>query len=480
MITILNKYKYLYLGIASLVLAISCKTPAVIQKTENKTVPESFVNSSNDTINSAQIKWKEYFSDPYLNDLITTALRNNQELNITLQEVQIAKNEIRIRKGEYLPFLGLSAGTGVEKVGRYTSQGANDANTEIKPGVETPDPLPDFKIGAYATWELDIWNKLRNAKKSAVNKYLASVDGKNFMITNLISELSKSYYELLSMDSQLMIVQNNIGIQENALKVVKLQKESARATELAVKKFEAQVFNTQSLQYDIQQKIVEIENRINFLIGRFPQHIDRSSQPFIEIAQNTIKAGIPSQLLENRPDIKKAERELIAAKLDVKVAKARFYPSLGITAGVGFRAFNSKYLLTTPESLIYSITGDLMMPLINRNAIKATYYNANAVQIQAIYNYEKTILNAYIEVANQLSNISNMQKKFELKSKEVDALKQSVDISNDLFKSARADYMEVLLTQRDALESTFDLVETKMQQMTAIINIYNALGGGWK
>ncbi len=477
---ILNKYKYLYLGIAGLALTIGCKTPAVIQKTENKTVPELFADSSSDTVNSAQIKWKDYFADPYLNDLIKIALSNNQELNITLQEVQIAKNEIRIRKGEYLPFVGLNGGAGVEKVGRYTSQGANDANTDIRPGVETPEPLQDYKIGAYATWELDIWNKLHNAKKSAVNRYLASVEGKNFMITNLISELSKSYYELLAMDSQLMIVQNNIEIQENALKVVKLQKESARATELAVKKFEAQVFNTKALQYDIQQNIVEIENRINFLTGRFPQHIDRNSQPFNDIVQNRIKAGIPSQLLENRPDIKKAERELIAAKLDVKAAKARFYPSLGISAGVGLRAFNTKYLLTTPESLLYSITGDLMMPLINRNAIKATYYNANASQIQAVYNYEKTILNAYIEVANQLSNISNMEKKYELKSKEVEALNQSVTISNDLFKSARADYMEVLLTQRDALESTFDLVETKMQQMNAMVTIYHALGGGWK
>lgn len=476
----LNKYNFLCFGIACLALVTGCKTPAIINKTENKTVPEFFANTSNDTINSAQIKRNDYFTDSYLNALIKIALSNNQELNITLQEIQIAKNEIRAKKGEYLPFVGLNAGAGVEKVGRYTSQGANDANTDIRPGVETPEPLQDYKIGAYATWELDIWNKLHNAKKSALNRYLASVDGKNFMITNLVSELSKSYYELLAMDSQLMIVQNNIEIQDNALKVVKYQKEAARATELAVKRFEAQVFHTKALKFGIQQNIVEIENKINFLVGRFPQHVDRSSQKFNDIVLNTIKFGIPSQLLENRPDIKQAEMELVAAKLDVKVAKARFYPSFGVSAGIGFRAFNPKYLLTSPESLLYSIAGDLMMPLINRNAIKVTYYNANAKQIQAIYNYEKTILNAYIEVANQLSNISNMEKKYELKAKEVEALNQSIEISSNLFKSARADYMEVLLTQRDALESTFDLVETKMQQMNAMINIYHAVGGGWK
>ena len=195
---------------------------------------------------------------------------------------------------------------------------------------------------------------------------------------------------------------------------------------------------------------------------------------------NAIHSGIPSQLLENRPDVKQAELELAAAKLDIKVAKARFYPSLGISAGIGLRAFDSKYLFTTPESLLYSIAGDLVAPLINRNAIKATYNTANAKQIQAVYNYEKTILNAYVEVANQLAKIENMKNIYELKSKQVDALNQSVTISNDLFRSARADYMEVLLTQRDALESKFDLVEAKMQQMNAMVSIYHALGGGWK
>lgn len=458
---------------------IGCKTPKLTQRNEIKDVPTSF-NNVKDTVNTAQLGWKAYFADPYLDTLITTALQNNQELNIVLQEIEISRNEVRARKGEYLPFIGVKSGAGVEKVGRYTSKGANDATTEIKPGIETPEPLQDYFIGAYATWEIDIWNKLHNAKKSAVSRYLASVEGKNFLQTNLISEIAHSYYELLALDNQLQIIKQNIEIQNNALKVVKLQKESARVTELAVKRFEAQVFNTTSLQFTIQQEIVETENRINFLVGRFPQPIQRGTQIFNDIVPQIINVGIPSQLLENRPDVKQAEMELIAAKLDIKVAKARFYPSLGISAGIGLQAFDSKYLFKTPESLLYSITGDLVAPLINRNAIKAAYYSANAKQIQAVYNYEKTILNAYIEVVNQLSKIENMAKIYDYKSQQVEALNKSVVISNDLFSSARADYMEVLLTQRDALESKFELIETKMQQMSAMVNIYRALGGGWK
>lgn len=236
--------------------------------------------------------------------------------------------------------------------------------------------------------------------------------------------------------------------------------------------------NTQSLQYAIRQKITETENKINLLVGRFPQSVDRSTAAFVELMPNDIHTGIPAQLLENRPDVKKAELELAATKLDVKSAKARFYPSLGISAGVGYRAFNPSYVFK-PESLLYSLAGDLTAPLINRNAIKAAYYNASAKQLQAVYNYERTILNAYIEVANQVAKIDNMQKNFALKSKQVEALNQSVNISNDLFISTRADYMEVLMTQRDALESKFDLIDSKMAQMNAMVNIYRALGGGW-
>jgi multidrug efflux system outer membrane protein len=470
---------YKYLALSVLILTIGCKTPDLVKREANTAVPASYPGTQ-DTVNIAKLVWKEYYKDPNLDSLIDTALKNNQELNITLQEIEVAKSEVRARKGEYLPFVGLRAGAGAEKVSRNTPQGALEHNIEIVPGKENPEPLGDFTVGAFANWELDIWKKLRNAKKAAVSRYLSSVEGKNFMMTNLVSEVANSYFELLALDNQLAIVKQNIEIQNNALEIVKLQKESARVTELAVKRFEAQVLNTKSLQYDIQQKIVETENRINFLVGRFPQPVKRSTEPFDTFVPNAVAAGIPSQLLQNRPDIKQAELDLAAAKLDVKVARARFYPQLGISAGVGYQAFNAQYLFKTPQSLMYSLAGDLMAPLVNRNAIKAAYAGANAKQVQAVYNYERTILNAYVEVVNQLSNISNLEKSYGFKSKEVEALTKSIDISNDLFGSARADYMEVLLTQRDALEARFDLIETKKQQLNAMVNVYRALGGGWK
>ena len=471
-------YKCLRVACLSLAFA-ACKTPALITRTENRTVPAGY-NNSPDSTNTGKIRWAEFFTDPNLNALIETALKNNQELNISLQEIAIANNEIRARQGAYLPSVGIGGAVGLNKVGRFTNEGALEANTEIAEGRRRSEFLPNFLLGPTASWEVDIWRKLRTAKKAAVIRYQSSVEGRNFRVTTLVAETATAYYELLGLDNELLIVQHNLEIQNNALKLVRTLKEATRVTELAVRRFEAQVLNTQGLQYGIQQRIVETENRINLLTGRYPQQpITRNSQAFSTLIPAVVYAGIPAQLLENRPDIKQAELNLVAAKLDVKVAKADFYPSLTISAAVGINAYNPAFLLK-PESILFSLAGGLAGPWINRNGIIASYYSANARQTQAAYQYERTVLNAYIEVTNQLSNISNLEKSYATKAKQVEALTQSVTISDNLFKAARADYTEVLFTQRDALESRFQLIETKVQQLNAMISLYQALGGGWK
>nr|WP_121272592.1 TolC family protein [Pedobacter schmidteae] len=473
-----RSYKYLIL--AGICLSItSCKIPAIVQPVENKTVPGVYVNST-DTTNMATTQWRNFFTDKNLVNLIDTALKNNQELMITLQEIEMAKNDIRARKGQLLPTIGGKIGLGVEKVGRYTSQGAGDASTEIEPGKEMPDPLMDYAAVLTANWEVDIWKKLRNAKKAAVTRYLSTVEGKNFVLSNLIAEVANSYYELIALDNQLEVVKQNIELQKSALEIVKIQKEASRVTELAVQKFKAEMLNSESLEFEIQQKVTETENKINLLLGRYPQDIPRDKGNFSNLVPALVRSGIPSQLLINRPDVKKAELELMAAKLDVKVARAEFYPSFSISAALGFQAFKPSYLVKLPESMLYSLAGDLAGPLINRNGIKAEFLNANSRQIQAMYNYQRTILNAYMEVSTQLSNVGNLEKSYDLKSKEVQALAKSTDISNDLFKSARADYLEVLMTQRDAFAAKLELIETRKKQLNAVTSIYQNLGGGWK
>lgn len=430
--------------------------------------------------NTSETTWDLFFDDPHLVQLIDIALDHNQEIKMVMQDIQMANNEIYARTGEYAPFLSLKSTAEVEKSARYTRNGAVEANTEMRPGEEFPDPLPNFMVGVFASWELDVWRRLRNAKDVAVFEYMATVEGKKFMVTQLVAEIANSYYELMALDNKLKNMQDSIQIQKDVLQIIRKLKEAARANELAVKRFEAEVQKNQSEIYKIKQEIVETENKINFLLGRRPQPIVRSSDQFQSLAPKAVAAGLPSQLLSNRPDIKRAEHELEAMDLDVQVAKAKFYPSFGMNAGLGYQAFNPLYLVNTPQSITYSLSIDMAMPLINKNAITAEYQNANARQIQAAYEYERTILNAYREVSNQLARIENLQQNYTLKNEQVKTLVRSIDISGQLFKYARADYMEVLLTQREAIEARMELIETRQAQLGAMVDLYQALGGGWK
>jgi len=457
----------------------SCNIPKELQVNNNKVTPSSFVDSK-DTVNSAQINWREFFVDKNLVSLIDTAIKNNPDVLMTLQEIEIARNRVMSRDALLSPSISAGGGLGLEKVGRYTSQGAGDASAEIIPGKIVPEHLTDFLIGFHASWEADIWGKIRSSKKAAFTRYLGSIEGKNFVITNLVAEVANSYYELLSIDNQLEIIRESIQLQKSQLEIVRVQKEASVVTELAVKQFEARVFNSQGLEFELLQKITEYENKINFLLGRFPQKIIRDKETFSTQMPAKIKVGIPSQLLVNRPDIKQAELELLATKCDAKAARLEFYPSLDITSSMGFQAFKPSYLLRTPQSLLYSLISDVAGPIVNRKAITAEFNTANALQVGAMYNYQKTILNGFAEVSNELSNINNLEKVYNLKSKEVEVLIKSIDISNDLFKSARANYLEVLMAQRDALESKLELVEARKRQFNSITNIYKALGGGWK
>lgn len=462
------KTKRIITAIAASLILASCKAPmaTVIKDEVKENLPQNFNQDEQQDANnnSGTTPWRQFFTDPNLVGLIETALKNNQDLLITLQEIEIAKSGVLAKKGKLAPTVSAGIGAGLRKAGRYTSEGAGDATTEIEPGRKMPDPLGNFGGSISADWEVDIWKKLRTEKESAVAHYLSTVEGKNFVLSSLIEEVADSYYELLALDNQLGIIQQYIKLQEKALEISKIQKQAAASTELAIKKFEAELAKSKATEYTIRQDITEKENEINALLGRYPQPIIRSRESFMSIIPQTVYTGIPAQLLANRPDIKQAELELKAAKLDVAAARKEFYPSLEISAALGLEAFKPSYLVKMPESLAYNLVGELAGPLINKSAIKANFQAADAKQIQALYEYDKTILNAYLDVANLMSKVKNIDQYYKLKSQEAKSLDETIDIANQLFRNSRADYLEVLLNQRDALDAKMELIEAKQKQ----------------
>ena len=455
----------------------SCALPDLRQADAGPVTPTNF-NGSTSSENSAQITLKEFFDDPLLTGLVDQSLTGNQDLKILEQDIQIASNEVLARRGAYLPFVNIGGGAGLDKSSRFTRDGAVDSQLGVGPRRSFPDPLPGFLIAANFSWQIDIWRQLRNAQDSAALRYLGTAEGRNYVVTRLVAEIAENYYSLMALDKKLETLDKTIELQEQSLKIAEAKKAAGRGTELAVQRFQAEVRKNQSEKLIVKQEIIETENRINYLAGRYPQPVERMSSKFFDLNLHALSVGLPAQLLQNRPDIRQAERELEASGLDVKVARARFYPALTLNGGIGYEAFNPKYLFNTPEALVANVAGNLVAPLINRKAIEADYLSANARQLQSVYNYQRVTLNAFTEVVNRVSMVENYRKSIEIKKQQLEALEASVDTSSKLFQNARAEYVEVLLAQRDLMEARMVLIETKKQQLSAVASAYQALGGG--
>ncbi|MGZ8903039.1 MAG: TolC family protein [Methylobacter sp.] len=268
---------------SSLIIIIftGCTTLNTDLSIPEKEIPASFPQQKS-TTTIANINWRQYFADAHLVKLLDTAIRNNIDLQTALQRIEISRSSVKLANAALLPRVELVVGGGVQKFGLYTMDGAGNASTEITPGRIVPENLTDIFLGLQSSWEVDIWGKLRNQRKSAVSHYLASIEGTNFVISNLVADVAIFYNELLALDNELDIIRQTIQKQQEAVNVIKIQKEAGRANELAVQQFKAQLLNSQVLEKNALQQITEIENKMNFLLGRYPQPIERTKNVFFK------------------------------------------------------------------------------------------------------------------------------------------------------------------------------------------------------
>lgn len=476
------KPRYIYF-FACLVFLGSCKIKQNIPQNKLVAVPQKF-SSKTDSSNTQLTSMQDFFADPALMALIDTALKNNFDLQIALQNIELARAGVRFTQGIDMPDLSAATTIGSRKFGNYTIDGVGNYDTQFSTNLDNkqklPSPvIPDFFIGLQSSWEIDLWGKLKSKKKAAAARFIASEHGRNLVITSMVSEIADAYYQLLILDNEQKILEDNIRLQQSALDIVSALKQAGEANQLGVELMSAQLLSSQSLKVEVKQKIVENENRINFLLGRFPQPITRRTLAWENIVPPKLSVGIPSQLLENRPDIKQAEFDLIAADADIYSAKAAFYPSLNINGSMGLQAFRAAVLFN-PGSFAYSVAGGLFAPLLNRRQLIADLMATEAEQKIAYTNYQKTIVNGFTEVYNYLNLIDNTNQIHELKSKEVDVLKKSITTSLDLFKFGRATYLEVVTAQKNALQAQMELINLRKSQYGAVIGLYRALGGGWR
>ncbi|HZY82749.1 MAG TPA: efflux RND transporter permease subunit [Cyclobacteriaceae bacterium] len=468
-------------AIAAVVLLLvvsGCKSALPVEP-PMKQLPVAY-STPGDSTNVATRPWREYFSDKQLVALIDTALQNNFDALMSLQRIEHARARVQYSNSFLFPAVSAGGVAAIRRYGLYTMDGAGNSTTDILPDQIVPTNLPDYLVGFQANWEADITGKLRNRKRAAVSRYLSTIEGRNWLVTNLVAEVAHAYYELLALHKEHEILLENIALQERAVSLVAAQKEAGAATELAVEQFQNQLLETRSLERKVVQQLVDMEGSLNLLLGRYPSPIDLDETAIDYEIHVSTASGVPSQLLRQRADVRQAELELIAARADVKAARAAFYPSLNISGSIGYQAFRTSLLFTSPESFMFTLVGGLTAPVINRNAIKAEFKAAGANQVEALYNYQKTIMIAFTEVYNELKRIDNLQEISEFRNQQVEISSRAIETSNDLFRTGRATYLEVLMAQQNALTSKLEAIEAKQEQLNAAVNIYRALGGGWR
>jgi NodT family efflux transporter outer membrane factor (OMF) lipoprotein len=439
-------------------------------------LPDSF-NGVTSTENSSQLGIVEFYQDPQLQSLIQYALENNRELKILNEEVQISSNEILSRSGAYLPFMTAGPMTGLFRASNRTIEGAAIRDDEFLPGKYFSNPYGNYLLGTSLVWKLDIYRQLRNARDAAAQRYVAAIERRNYFVTEMVADIADNYFRLMALDKRIENLDQIIAFMEQSLTVARARKEAARDTELAVLRFEAEVRRNQSEKLIVYQDIVEAENAINKLSYRYPTPIPRNAAGYFDLYINALEVGVPTELLQNRPDIRRAERELVAAGLSVEVARANYYPQLVLDAGVGLNAFAMSYLFM-PQAVVGNIAAGFIGPLVNRRAIRAEYLANDAKQMQAVYDYQRTILEAFTDVVNRLTEVQNYSKSVALKKQQMLKLENAVEVANQLFQFARTEYLDVLTAQRDLRDSRTALIDAKEKQLSAIVNAYQSLGGG--
>lgn len=468
-------------GIA--LLAISCSAPRLHSVKEVNPLPDAYEEKMPiDSNNVARLHFEDFFKDQKLTALIHKVLANNLDNRIAAERIKIATAYLEARQGALLPSVTAGLRASGTHYGKHTMEGVGNFDTNLSPNIDNSQQIPtfitpDYWLGLSASWEIDLWGKLKSLQGAAMERFLATQQGKDLLTSALVTHTSTLYYELIMLDKEVAILKQNIRLQEKAVEVVKIHKEVGRATELAVQQFEAQLSNTKAALYNASQEIVSAENKLLELTGHYTGVIERGPSIDTHSIQYLARHGNPHQLMEYRPDIRMSYHELAASHADAKAARAAFFPSLTIGTFAGFNAFNAAKIFN-PTSIAYQLLGGLTAPVFQKRQLKSGFKIATAEQEIAFLNYQKTVNSAFQEVRTLLSYIANNHQILVEKRKEVLALDKGLRVSQDLYINAYATYLEIIAAQKSKINAEMDLIKTERNHVNILIQLYKALGGG--
>ena len=452
-------------------LVVSCHTRQNYQRA-NDVVDEKLFRTDalpKDSLSMANLSWKEIFTDAVLQKHIAKALENNLDIRIALQNIASAEAYLKQSKAAYQPTIS---------VGPDYSFNTSSLNTQFGQIVGERRYINQFDITANLGWELDLWGKLKGQEKAQYAAYLSSVAAHQNVKSNLVASIATAYYQLLTFDEQKKIFSNTIEIRKKNLETTKALKEAGIVSEVAVQQSEALVYNAEASLVTLDVQIQMLENTISLLMGEPSHEIERTSLSTQNFALNT-DLGYPSALLANRPDVKQAEFNLINAFELTNAAKAQFYPSLRITGSTGVQSVDIDKLFSG-NSVFANVLVGLAQPILNKRQIRTNYEVSLANQEKAYLNFRKTILNAGNEVSDALKMYNAQDQFIAFKKKELSAYDKSVEFSQELVNYGMANYLEVLNANVNKLNAEINIANAQYSKLQAGVELYRALGGGWR
>ncbi|MGM0635711.1 MAG: TolC family protein [Bacteroidota bacterium] len=454
---------------ASLLLLQSCFVAKDYERPDDFEPDEELFRTDRveiDSTSMSDFSWKEVFTDEVLQNHIEEALENNIDIRIAFQQIQIAESYAKEGKVGYLPELNFGGSVNYQQLAP-NSQFGNFFTS-----------ITQYETAADLSWEADVWGKIRSNRRATQAQHLQSVAGHQLIKTELIAEIAQTYYSILSLDKQIKITEETIETRKKSLETSKALKDAGDLTQVAVNQTEAQIYAAQAILIDLKDELRRAENTLEILKANQPQKPARSSIDEIEIAVDA-KIGVPVKLLRNRPDVIAAEQNFINAFEMTNVARASLYPSFNLTSAAGLQSLSFSDFIS-PNSFFFNMMGSFAQPIFNRRRLKTELEVTKATQKQAKLEFQQTLLTAGKEVSDALYSLEMFSDKIEVKKKEHQAYRSAFQSSEELLLNGLADYLEVLNAQENMLNTELDLVDNKRQLLQANIDLYKALGGGWK
>jgi multidrug efflux system outer membrane protein len=460
---------FIVVGLAACRVGRDYKRPALV-------LPDQFGTSKGAPSDSsvASWEWKKFFTDPTLQDLISRSLTGNYDLQLALKRIETADAYVKQAKVGWLPSVNLQASASTSIPSKNSLNGTS-LNTFLK-----TDHIEDFSLNAGLSWEIDVWGKIRRQKEAALASYLQTYEGARAVQTGLISDIANSYYNLLMLDEQLKIARRNVALSDTIVQMIRLQKTAGEVTELAVQQAVAQQQTAALLIPQLEQAQAIQENAIRILAGELPGSVARTTELNAVVLRDTLPTGIPAEMISRRPDVREGEMALVAANANAGVAQAAMYPTLNITATGGVNAFKASEWFSLPASLFGTVAGSLTQPLFQHRQLKTQLEVAKIQREEAVIRFRQLALDAIGDVSNALIKLDKLKSQQEIATNQVNTLLLATQQAQLLFRSGMANYLEVITAQGKSLQAGLTQADITRQQLSASVELYRSLGGGYQ